>query len=89
MGKLKKAYLEEISAVDAVVEALEEALKSKDSEYQIVTNEGQPDESSEWISREKFLEFVIEHAVNELGGKVGYLFQDEKNNPRQPGSRRG
>lgn len=83
MGKLKKAYLEEISAVDAVVETLEEALQATDSEYQIVTNEGEPDESSEWISREKFLEFVIEHAVNELGGKVGYLFQDDEKNAKK------
>lgn len=78
MGKWKKAYLEEINTVKEVVEALEEALQATDEEYQIITNEGQPDESSEWISREKFLEFVIEHSIHELGGKVGYLFQDEK-----------
>jgi len=78
MGKVKKAYLEEVGTVQEVVEALEETLKSDDTEFEIITDEGQPTESRKWISREEHLEFMIEYAINELGGKVGYLFQDEK-----------
>ncbi len=83
MGKMKKAYLEEVGAVDAVIKSLSSALQSDATEYEIITDEGQPHERTDWISREEFLEFVIENAVNELGGKVGYLFQDEEKNAKK------
>jgi len=77
--EIKQAYSEEVSAVGVVVEALEETLKSDGTEFEIITDEGQPTESRKWISREEHLEFMIEFAINELSGKVGYLFMDEKN----------
>ena len=83
MGKIKKAYIEEIGAVDAVIESLSSALQSDDTEFEIITDEGQPNERSEWINREAFLEFMIEHAINILSGSVGYLFQDDEKNAKK------
>ncbi|MGB7474078.1 hypothetical protein [Trichococcus sp.] len=78
MGKIKQAYLQEIGSVDAVIESLNNALQGEGKKYQITTNAGQSDERTEWINREKFLEFMIENAINVLSGNVGYLFQDDE-----------
>ena len=78
MGKVRKGYVEEIGVVQEVVEALEEALRCDDTEFEIITDAGQPNEYSRWVSREEYLEFMCEFAINELGGKVGYLFQDDE-----------
>lgn len=78
MGKLRKGYAEEISVIQEVVEALEETLRCDDTEFEIITDAGTPNEYSRWVSREEHLEFMCEYAINELSGKVGYLFQNEK-----------
>lgn len=78
MAYFKAAYLEEVSEVKEVAKALEEALKQTDEEYEIITDKGRPNENSSWISREEFLEFMIEYAINALSGNVGYIFPDEE-----------
>jgi hypothetical protein len=78
MEKIKQTYLQEIGSVDAVIESLDNALQAEGKKYQITTNAGQSDERTEWINREKFLEFMIENAINVLSGNVGYLFQDDE-----------
>lgn len=83
MGKLKKVYLEEVDAVKEAISTLEAALQADDAEYEIITDEGQPNERSEWINREAFLEFMIESVINMLSGNVGYLFQDEEKNAKK------
>ena len=83
MGKLKKAYLEEVGTVNEVIESLSSALQSDDTEFEIITDKGYPNEKSNWISREEFLEFMIEYAINILSGSVGYLFQDDEKNAKK------
>ena len=78
MADFKAAYLEEVKEVKEVVKALEETLEQTDEEYEIITDEGQPNEKSNWISREEFLEFMIEYAINTLSGSVGYIFPDDE-----------
>ncbi|WP_321378383.1 hypothetical protein [Trichococcus shcherbakoviae] len=78
MVDFKAAYLEEVKEVKEVVRALEETLEQTDEEYEIITDEGQPNEKSNWISREEFLEFMIEYAINTLSGNVGYIFLDDE-----------
>ena len=78
MGKLKKVYLEEVDAVKEAISTLEAALQADDAEYEIITDEGQPNERSEWINREAFLEFMIENAIHLLSSNVGYLFMDDE-----------
>lgn len=78
MVDFKAAYLEEVKEVKEVVRALEETLEQTDEEYEIITDEGQPNEKSNWISREEFLEFMIEYAINTLSGSVGYIFPDDE-----------
>ena len=78
MEEFKSAYLEEISAVNEVVEALEETLKAVDAEYEIISDEGQSNERIEMIGREEFLKFMIEYAINTLSGNVGYIFPDDE-----------
>ena len=78
MVDFKAAYLEEVKEVKEVVRALEETLEQTDEEYEIITDEGQPNEKSNWISREEFLEFMIEYAINTLSGSVGYIFSDDE-----------
>ena len=78
MKKIKQAYLEEIGSVEEAIDSLNYALLTDDSKYQITTNKGQSDERTEWVNREKFLEFMIENAIDRLGGNVGYLFMDDE-----------
>ena len=83
MVDFKAAYLEEVKEVKEVVRALEETLEQTDEEYEIITDEGQPNEKSNWISREEFLEFMIEYAINTLSGNVGYVFPDEEKSAKK------
>lgn len=83
MGKLKKGYLEEVDAVKEAISTLEAALQADDTEYEIIIDKGQPNERTDWISREEFLEFMIESAINILSGNVGYLFRDEEKNAKK------
>ena len=83
MGKMKKAYLEEIGVVNEVIESLSSALQSEDTEFEIITDKGYQKEKSNWISREEFLEFMIEYAINTLSGSVGYIFPDEEKSAKK------
>lgn len=83
MGKLKKVYLEEVDAVKEAISTLEAALQTDETEYEIITDEGQPNERTDWINREEFLEFMIESVINMLSGNVGYLFQDEEKSAKK------
>lgn len=83
MGKMKKAYLEEIGVVNEVIESLSSALQSDDTEFEIITDKGYPNEKSNWISREEFLEFMIEYTINTLSGNVGYVFPDDEKSAKK------
>nr|WP_321303432.1 hypothetical protein [uncultured Trichococcus sp.] len=78
MEKFKQDYLQEMGSVNAVIESLDNALHDEGKKYQITTNAGQSDERTEWINREKFLEFMIENAIHLLSSNVGYLFMDDE-----------
>ena len=54
---------------------------------------GQPNERIAMISREEFLEFMIEHAINTLSGMLAISFRMmknmQKNNPHSRQAREG
>jgi hypothetical protein len=67
--EIKKMYSREMSVVDDVIETLSE-LSNSSGPYTIST----ADNGVREISREEFLETVIEWTVEKLAGNVGYIF---------------
>lgn len=63
-------YMQEVEAVEDVIETLQNAIDGKGPYYKSVGNIVTP------ISREEYLNEIIEWAINQLGGNVGYVFMN-------------
>lgn len=70
---IKKMYSREMNVVDDVIKTLSE-LSNSTGPYTVYT----ADDEARGISREEFLENMIEWAVDKLAGNVGYIFLNGK-----------